>query len=448
MKERHWHSLVGALRRGQCVLVLGPDVPAAVASGSEGGASVDARLVDLLGTTLADELEADGRRVHRNGLAALAQQYEDAQDFGSAALRETVARFYASQTFRPSAVHEKLASLPFTMIVTTSQDRLMSAALTSRRKAPISQHYDFRGDKRANPEFFVPGSPEAPVVFHLFGSVENPWSLVLSENDILDFLIALASDRPPLPNSLLRALKTTGQSFLFLGFGIRRWDLRVPLKILLRTLALDRGSNAVAAESLKGLVEADRDDMILFYQRGTRVEVEDTELEPFLDELSRREAAEGGYVGQELGIGPQPRVFISYAREDGALAARVFDALQRAHFAPWLDREKLQGGEDFDQRIKSDLDDSDFAVVLYTPALCRKTDSYVNKEIELARERASRVRGSFLIPLKPMPIEHAQRIDELRPYQDMELRPEQFDQDMAKLISLMTRQFQLRNRER
>ena len=50
-------------------------------------------------------------------------------------------------------------------------------------------------------------SPQAPLVYHLFGDAQEPGSLVLSENDLLDFLIAIASDRPPLPSSLLRTLK-------------------------------------------------------------------------------------------------------------------------------------------------------------------------------------------------------------------------------------------------
>ena len=71
----------------------------------------------------------------------------------------------------------------------------------------------------------------------------------------------------------------------------------------------------------------------------------------------------------------------------------VFDALQKANFEPWLDRDALSGGELWNARIQDELDATDFALVLYTPALCRKTDSYVNKEITLARERARSVRG-------------------------------------------------------
>jgi hypothetical protein len=218
------------------------------------------------------------------------------------------------------------------------------------------------------------------------------------------------------------------------------------LKILLRTLELNRSGTAIAAESLRGLLEADREEMVLFYQRGMRVEVEDADVGAFLADLSQRLEVEGGFAGQVGSLGPRPRVFISYALEDGDLAARVFDALQKAQFEPWLDRESIEGGDDWDQRIEAELDATDFTLVLYTSAFCRKTDSYVNKEIALARRRALKVRGSFIIPLRSGEITDADRVDELRGYNEMELRPLGFDDDISKVISTMSREYQRRNR--
>ena len=63
------------------------------------------------------------------------------------------------------------------------------------------------------------------------------------------------------------------------------------------------------------------------------------------------------------------------------LRARRVDALQNANFEPWLDTERLSGGDLWDERIRDEIEDADFTLVLYSPALCRKTDSYVNKEI-------------------------------------------------------------------
>ena len=120
------------------------------------------------------------------------------------------------------------------------------------------------------------------------------------------------------------------------------------LKVLVRALELHRTGSAIATEPLRGLSDSDREQTILFYQRGTRIELEDTDTSSFLAELAQRLAAEGGFAEKAALIGPRPRAFISYAREDGDLAAMVFDALQKANFEPWLDRDALSGGELWD----------------------------------------------------------------------------------------------------
>jgi hypothetical protein len=144
--------------------------------------------------------------------------------------------------------------------------------------------------------------------------------------------------------------------------------------------------------------------------------------------------------------GPRARVFISYAREDGDLAARVCQILQKANFHPWFDKESLQGGALWDQNIRTELEDTDFVLVLYTPALLRKTDGYVNREIMLAADRALAVRGSFLIPLRTLEIAPDDRIEALAKFNDMEVRPGELEEDMAKVISTMRREYQRRNR--
>ena len=271
MKERHWTSLVTSLRHGQCVLLVGQEIPAAASAKI-------ANCAEALTRRLAEELEDDGRRVTGEALAAVAQQYEDAQGFGPNALWALAQKFYRSRTGAPSDVHRALAALPFGLIVTTCHDDLLSRALRDAGKAPLDHRYHLRGDKRDNPEFVLSGSPDTPIVYHLFGDAEEPGSLVLSENDLLDLLIAIVSERPPLPNSLSRALKRTGQNFLFVGFGIKQWYLRVLMKVLVRALELHRTASAIATESLSGLSDVDREQTILFYQRGTRIEIEDADV--------------------------------------------------------------------------------------------------------------------------------------------------------------------------
>jgi len=71
-------------------------------------------------------------------------------------------------------------------------------------------------------------SPEEPVVYHLHGYEEYPRSLVLSEDDHLDYLLELAQDtnsnRPLIPPYLRSALEES--SLLLLGYRVQDWDFR------------------------------------------------------------------------------------------------------------------------------------------------------------------------------------------------------------------------------
>ena len=100
----------------------------------------------------------------------------------------------------------------------------------------------------------------------------------------------------------MRALKRFGQTFLFVGFGIKQWYLRVLLKVLVRVLELHRTGSAIVTEPLRGLSEVDREQTILFYQRGTRIELEDADIGAFLAELAQRLEAEGGFDTRGLNL--------------------------------------------------------------------------------------------------------------------------------------------------
>lgn len=62
-----------------------------------------------------------------------------------------------------------------------------------------------------------------PVVFHLHGHDEVVDSLVLTEDDYLDFLVNISRDRDLLPPRVQEAL--TGASLLFIGYRLADWTL-------------------------------------------------------------------------------------------------------------------------------------------------------------------------------------------------------------------------------
>lgn len=442
MKDRNWVNLVTSLRSDRCVLVLGPDL--STDTGSDTVNYIEPSV--LLSQHLAKDLEDEEVRVVSDTLISLTQQYEDAPALGPSALRAQAASFFQSGEFVPSELHRSIAKLPFSLILTTRHDPVMEGLLREEGKQPVTSRYSMRASQRENPEHGHKPSVTEPLLFRLFGDPAEPESLILSENDILDFVIAIASSRPSLPIGLMKALKTKGQSFLFLGFGIKDWYLRVLLKILMRALEIDRSGFAVASESLHNISEVDKNTTVLFFRRGNRVEVEDVDPLAFIEELEQRLEAAGGVQIPTVLPGPLIRTFICHAKEDADMAKDLQASLVDHGFDAWLDAHELEGGQKWDDQIRSALDSTDFVLVIYSEALYNKTDSYVNKEIHLAVERSQRVRGQYLIPLRTSNLSSEKTIEELSIFQEMPLNRSTLDENIESLVSVLKRAQQRRAR--
>lgn len=128
--------------------------------------------------------------------------------------------------------HAVLADLPLPIYMTTNYDGFMTEALRDRGKEPRREicRWNQSPAVRAEPRVlsaddgFVP-SPATPVVYHLHGHLDVPESLVLTEDDYLDFLVAVSQDEQLMPHEIQRAL--AGTSLLFVGYRLSDWDFRV-----------------------------------------------------------------------------------------------------------------------------------------------------------------------------------------------------------------------------
>ena len=85
-----------------------------------------------------------------------------------------------------------------------------------------------------------------------------------------------------------------------------------------------------------------------------------------------------------------PRVFISYARSDGAgLAASLRSRLEREHpeITLWLDRAQMLGGIGWWKQITEALDKVEFLIMVLTPAAM---DELENRFATAAEKRAKK----------------------------------------------------------
>ncbi len=145
----------------------------------------------------------------------------------------------------PDNLYARLARCPLPIYVTTARDNLLRDALRAEGKVPRSLIARWKKFDGIPPERFYaePGfapTVKEPVVLHVFGNLEFPDTLVVSQDDYFDFLVGLTqrhahTEAPGLP--LFLSSQLASSSLLFLGFRVDDWDFR----ILYRTIRLNDG---------------------------------------------------------------------------------------------------------------------------------------------------------------------------------------------------------------
>jgi hypothetical protein len=139
--------------------------------------------------------------------------------------------------------HRVLAGLPLPLYIDATPTDLLADALRDAGKYPEVEVCRWHDGLRLSPSVFErePSyEPDArrPLVFHVFGRLAVPDSLVLTEDDFFDFLMGVATTRnltdrdgPAIPGRVRRAL--TDSALLFLGFQLDGFTFRALFRALM-----------------------------------------------------------------------------------------------------------------------------------------------------------------------------------------------------------------------
>jgi hypothetical protein len=223
MKDADWDTLMRRMSAGRCVPFLGagacaPTLPAARA--------IARRWADAHQYPLKD----------REDLAQVSQYLtvtrEDAL-FAKEQMIDELSKAGEPDFDDPYEPHVALAKLPLPVYITTNYDSFMVEALKRSGRQPRQEVCRWTDDPVVTslPSVFEDDpewEPTAanPLVYHLHGSVDVPQSLVLTEDDYLEFLVVLSDKRKfTLPSPVLKAMSS--HSLLFVGYSLRDWNFRV-----------------------------------------------------------------------------------------------------------------------------------------------------------------------------------------------------------------------------
>lgn len=429
-EDENWDTLIYAISQKNCILMLGPDTAVESVNGQP------CLLTERLANQLAEKIEPGTlERINPSDLAQVSQYY--AADKGRQNLEVQAAKFYKDKQGLCTGLHRDLATLPFYFTISTTPDSMFVNALRENKKEPVMDWYNFNGE---SPGMVQMGTVEKPLVFYLYGHGEKPESLMLTENDLLDLLVALTSEKPPLPGNIRSELQDEKKSFLFLGFGFRHWYLRILLHVLQG--GNKKNSTSFALEKFPPENTAELQRTVFFFKKSDyKIHIFKEDFIDFAAQLRERFGQCSPAVVSRLEAEKAPEVFICHAHEDKDYADSLYKTLEKAGIRPWLDKENLRGGDEWDKVIEKAIEkEIDYVIILQSRELAKKVEGYVNKEINMALDRQDKFRRGirFIIPVK---IYDDPLLEELEHLHTVDLTDEA---NMKELIDTIQRDFEKR----
>jgi hypothetical protein len=229
MDEKDWSRLVDQLKNGVCTPLLGPGT--APRSAADDAAAWLGHLDSPFPGDADPPWSAQFTASLLGGAAFIRQRVADE-------VRATGPPDFGNQV----EPHALLSHLPLPVYLTTNYDGFLADALHREGKNPRSAICPwYVGADVDEPSGLAQPPPNSrePAVYHLYGSVDEPRSMVVTEEDHLEFLLSLARDRAAgrqiIPTHLRPALTT--RPLLFLGYDVQDWTFRFLFHALLRTVA-------------------------------------------------------------------------------------------------------------------------------------------------------------------------------------------------------------------
>jgi TIR domain len=98
---------------------------------------------------------------------------------------------------------------------------------------------------------------------------------------------------------------------------------------------------------------------------------------------------------------PDNAVFISYAREDLPAVQRLKSALDAAGVPTWFDLDRLEGGDDYDRKIRANIGRCSYFVPVISATTQRRHEAYFRREWSYAVDRARNIADGavFILPV-------------------------------------------------
>jgi hypothetical protein len=295
-------------------------------------------------------------------------------------LELAVQDFYTREAGSTTDFHRDLAQLPFRLCVNASPDGMMLTAFEEAKKSPQKGYYSSK--PTTNARLSLP-TLDRPLVYHLFGHHEDASSLVLTEGDLIEFLVSIVRETPPIPDQVRSILFDRAASFLFLGFGFHNWYLRVLLQVM---RVYGHRSKAIAFEDMQFFHHPEHEETIGFFSGDRLIDFRPLRWDVFAQLLSEvPDSPNGKHPPESPNV---PMAFVSYASEDLQAVEALAEELKARGIRVWQDKQNLRAGDDWNRVLFEVIARRvDYVIVVQTPAMTARIQGVFWREIEAALQR-------------------------------------------------------------
>ena len=231
-------EIVESLKKGKCILFLG----AMASAPSPEGSRYDYKQAPPSGVELSQRLaqECEYPYEDQTNLQRVSLYFQFRKvGGGRESLVKAVRKVITAHEIKPSPALHMLAALPFPIVITTNYDRLFDIALSranTRDGKPKQPHFRVFDPTRTDPTESVPPDPQEeedkPILLKLHGDIEKPESIVITEEDYIDFIQRMSFQSSHHPIHIYMRYRLGSWPVLFVGYSLKDYNLRLLFKTL------------------------------------------------------------------------------------------------------------------------------------------------------------------------------------------------------------------------
>ncbi|MFT3801612.1 MAG: toll/interleukin-1 receptor domain-containing protein [Burkholderiaceae bacterium] len=414
MKEPAWRRLIDQIRDGLVIPVVGPQLLSIEDQETRSlQAIVAERLLKLYEqpvppqglppfrelnevVRLLGQAQVDGELVVQNPQ----DLYSDVHD---------AIRCLSNSNERPlPAALDQLAQIvDFRLFVTLTPDDLLARAL--RRRCAVNEIVHSpelsASEVRDLPADWRDRAGEAQLLY-LFGKSCPAPLFAINDEDVLEYAHSMVTGGSHVPARFFGELQQ--HNLLLIGCNFSDWLSRLFLRIT------NKGRLSASKRKREWLIEPvdATGPLVTFlkaYSRDTEI-LSDVGPADFVAELHRRWCERTGAESPINGSSPEIETpaagtvfFVSYSRgTDRSRAEKLVEALRGLGVGEreiWFDRQDIEPGASFGQRILDGIDSCRYFLPLVSEAADQRGEGFVFKEWRAANERNEGMNRSFVVPL-------------------------------------------------